>query len=168
MLPRKLQNMNMFHEGASFLGEVASVTLPKLSRTTQDYRGGGMPGSVELATGLDKLALEWAIGGYTPEVIRQFGVTDVAGTLLRFVGAYQRHDTGTYDAVEVVMRGFHKEIDRGDAKPGEDTETKITSSLSYYKEILNGEVLCEIDMLNCIAIFNGVDTLAAERAAMNI
>ncbi|WP_252385024.1 phage major tail tube protein, partial [Escherichia coli] len=44
---------------------------------------------------------------------------------IRFAGSYQRDDTGETVAVEVVMRGRQKEIDTGEGKQGEDTESKI-------------------------------------------
>ena len=64
-LPRKLKYLNMFNDGLSYMGVVESVTLPKLTRKLEKYRGGGMPGSVSVDLGLDDdaLALEWTIGG---------------------------------------------------------------------------------------------------------
>ena len=45
-LPRKLKYLNMFNDGLSYMGVVESVTLPKLTRKLEKYRGGGMPGAV--------------------------------------------------------------------------------------------------------------------------
>jgi P2 family phage contractile tail tube protein len=158
-LPRKLKLMNLFDEGQSYKGEVKEVTLPKLARKTEDFRAGGMDGVLELG---------WTIGGHCAQALRQFGIVDVNGIMLRFAGAYQADDGSGVDAVEVVVRGKHKEIDRGNQKPGEDTETKITSQLAYYKETLNGETLVEIDVLNSVFMVDGVDRLAEARAAIGI
>ena len=64
-LPRKLKYLNMFNDGLSYMGVVESVTLPKLTRKLEKYRGGGMPGSVSIDLGLDDDALscEWTLGG---------------------------------------------------------------------------------------------------------
>lgn len=165
-LPRKLQNMNLFSEAESFIGEVGTVTLPKLTRKTDEWRGGGMNAPVEAAMGMEVLTCDHSYGGYMLPLIKQFGITDVDGVGLRFRGAYQRGDSGAVDAVEIVMRGFHKEIDRGDSKPGDDTDFKVVSSLSYYKEIVNGLTVVEIDVLNMIEIIDGVDRLADQRTAL--
>ena len=63
-LPRKLKYLNMFNDGLSYMGVVESVTLPKLTRKLEKYRGGGMPGSVSIDLGLDDdaLSLEWTLG----------------------------------------------------------------------------------------------------------
>ncbi len=50
-LPRKLKHLNIFNAGNSWMGIAESVTLPKFSRKLENYRGGGMPGSVGIESG---------------------------------------------------------------------------------------------------------------------
>lgn len=167
-LPRKLKLMNLFNEGLSYLGECTTVTLPPLKKVTEPYRGGGMIGPVKTVLGMDAIDLEWTCGGYMEGAIRQFGIIGAAGLMLRWTGAYQRGDDESVDAVEVVVRGFHEEIDRGEQKVGEDTEFTVKTACSYYKEVLNGTTLLEIDFLNSIWVVDGVDVMAAHRAAIGV
>lgn len=169
-LPRNLKNMNLFVDGRSYIGEVEAITLPKLSRKTEAWRAGGMAGAAHLDMGLDDDALkaEWSVGGYMKEVIAQMGVIAVDGVQLRFAGAFQRDDTGEIAAIEVVMRGRHKEVDRGEYKVGDKSGTKISTNCVYYKESMDGTVLTEIDVLNMIHIVNGVDILKEQRKALGI
>ncbi|HCF3256157.1 phage major tail tube protein, partial [Pseudomonas aeruginosa] len=90
------------------------------------------------------------------------------GVQLRFAGSVQRDDSGTVSAVEIVTRGRHEEIDFGEASPGEETEHKITTTLTYYKLSVDGETLIEIDLLNMIHVVDGEDLLAAHRKAIGI
>ena len=168
MLPRKLKNMNLFNDGVSFLGEVASVTPPVLARTFEDYRGGGMNAPVKVDMGMEALEMEWTCGGLMRPVLRQFGITTVDGVLLRFAGAYQTDATGAVDAVEILVRGRHEEIDMGEAKPGEDTEFSVKTAVAYYKLSINGTTEIEIDILNMIEIVGGVDRLAEQRRALGV
>lgn len=64
-MPRKLKYLNLFNDGLSYMGVVSSVTLPKLTRKLENYRGGGMNGSAPVDLGLDDdaLSMEWTIGG---------------------------------------------------------------------------------------------------------
>ncbi|BBE51147.1 Tail Tube protein [Ferriphaselus amnicola] len=167
-LPNKLKNFNVFNAGNSYMGQVAEFALPKLSRKFEDWRGGGMNGPVPVDLGIEKLESEMTCGGFMRQVFEQFGVTKVDGVMLRFNGAYQRDDTGAVDAVEVVVRGRHQEIDAGKAKGGDNTELKVKSGLSYYKLSINGTVLIEIDLINFVEIVNGVDILAAQRKAIGL
>ncbi len=161
-LPRKLKALNLFNDANSFQGVVTSVTLPKLARKLDAYRGGGMNGAAHIDNGLedDALDMEWSIGGIDELVLSQWGASSVP---LRFLGSYQRDDTAEEIAVEIEVRGKHQAFDFGEAKQGEDTETKITTKNTYYKLTWNGKELLEIDTVNMIEKVNGVDLLEQRR-----
>ncbi|KQN46822.1 phage tail protein [Serratia sp. Leaf50] len=164
-LPKKLKLMNLFNDANSYQGIVSSITLPKLTRKLENYRGAGMNGAAPVDLGLDDdaLSVEWSMGGIDELVLSQWGSAKIAGVPLRFAGSYQRDDTNETVAVEIVMRGRHKEIDFGDAKQGEDTETKISTVCTYYKLTMGGKELIEVDTVNLIEKVNGVDVLAEHR-----
>lgn len=169
-MPRKLKNMNLFNDANSYLGVAKSATPPPLSRKMEGYRGGGMNGPVKADLGWsdDGIQFEWTLGGVDLIVLKQFGAVKADGVMLRWVGAFQQDDTGEVAAVEIVVRGRHETIDMGEATPGEDTEHKITTTCSYYKLVVNGEVLIEVDLLNFIEIIDNVDMLEAQRKALGI
>lgn len=169
-LPRKLKNMNLFNDGSSYLAVAKSVTLPSLGRKMEAYRGGGMNGPVKADLGFsdDGIQLEWKTGGLDLVSLRQFGMVKASGVLLRFTGAFQQDDTEEMSSVEVVVRGRHETIEMGDAQPGEDTEHAMTTTCSYYKLIVDGEVIIEIDLLNFVEMVDGVDMLEGQRKALGI
>ncbi|WP_313103788.1 phage major tail tube protein [Stutzerimonas nitrititolerans] len=169
-LPKKLKHQNLFNEGESFVGQCGTLTLPTLARKMEAWRGGGMDGPVKVDMGHsdDGIQLEWTIGGWGLSVLRQFGAVRADGVMLRWAGSIQRDDTAEISAVEVVVRGRHEEIDFGDSEPGEDTEHSITTTCSYYKLSVDGNVEIEIDLLNFIFVVNGEDRLAEHRAAIGL
>ncbi|EPR5776658.1 phage major tail tube protein, partial [Escherichia coli] len=116
-MPRKLKYMNVFLNGYSYQGVAKSVTLPKLTRKLENYRGAGMNGSAPVDLGLDDdaLSMEWSLGGFPDSVIWElYAATSADAVPIRFAGSYQRDDTGETVAVEVVMRGRQKEVDTGE------------------------------------------------------
>lgn len=167
-LPSKLKNCVVFNDGNSYLGKIDTVTLPKLSRKMEAWRGGGMDGSVKIDLGQEDIQFPWTAGGLLVTALRQYGAVGVADNLLRFNGAFQSDDSGDVDAVELVIRGRHSEIDMGDAKPGENTQHKFTTEVAYYKLTVNGRVEIEIDILNFVFIVDGVDRLAEQKRALGI
>jgi uncharacterized protein len=167
-LPNALKNFNLFNEGASYMGVAEEVKLPKLSRKMDDFRGGGMDGPVQIDLGQEKLELEFTCGGFMSEVFKQYGATKANGVMLRFAGAYQRDDTGDVQAVEIVVRGRHQEIDTGDAKNGDKGKTSVKSALSYYKLTVDGKELVEIDLLGLIFKVDGKDMLEKQRKAIGL
>ena len=169
-LPRKLKHLNRFNDGNNWQGIVESLTLPKFTRKYEKYRGGGMPGAVDVDLGLDDSALdtEFSIGGTELLLFKQMGKATVDGIQLRFTGSIQRDDTGEVQAVELVVRGRHKEVDSGEWKTGESNTTKVTSTNSYAKLTINGEVLYEVDLINMVEIVDGVDLMEAHRNALGL
>lgn len=166
MLPPKLKNFNLFVDGASFLGLAKQIELPKIAMAGEEYRGAGMLGPVDMDMGLEKLEMTATYGGLIPEVMEQIGHPQVDGLQLRYVGAYQADDTGDVLAAELVTRGRHKEMDPGSAEAGEDTEWKVQSTLSYLKWSTSSITRLEIDVINSVYAVNGVDRMAAIRAAI--
>lgn len=166
-LPVKLKNFNFSVDGTSYLGETTEVTQPKLAMQLEDYRAGGMIAPVGINMGLEKLEMEFKIGGHETDLIKLFGGS-INSNVFRFNGAYQHDDDDSVDAVEIVARGRIIEIDEGSSKAGDDTEHSYKVALTYYKLTVNGIDIIEIDTLNQIYIVDGKDRLAEIRKAMGL
>ena len=167
MIPEMLTNCVMFVDGVSFSGDVPSMTLPKLSIKTEEYRGGGMSGPVDLPTGLEKLEAAFTTNGVRREALKFFGLADQTACNLVFRGSF-KGQKGTVKAVTVTLRGSLKEVDMGDWKPGDKAEIKHAVAVTYYKLEIDGRVMYEIDFANMVQVINGVDQLAAERSALGL
>ncbi len=169
-LPKKLKMMNLFNEGNSYLGQTGEVTLPKLGRKLEAWRGGGMDGSIKWDAGMsdDMIEFAWKLGGIDPLVISQYGAATVGALGLRFAGSYQRDDTGETTALEMVVRGRHEEIDFGNSKAGDDTELSIKTIWSYLKITIDGEVFIEIDIPGIVFKVKGVDMYEKHRANIGL
>jgi P2 family phage contractile tail tube protein len=170
-LPRKLKKLNVFLNGDNWVGVAEDFTPAKLSRKFEPYRGGGMGGAVNIDMGMEDSALDvsFTFGGYGEELLRCMGEPKADGTSIRFSGSVQRDDTGEVGAVEIICRGRFKELDRGTLKSGDNTQSKVSMVNTYYKEIIDGQVIHEIDLINMIEIGpDGVDRMAEHRAAIGL
>lgn len=165
-MPRKLKFLNLFVDGNSYAGQVEEVVLPTLERSMEDWRSGGMSAPIKVDMGLEALTCEWTCGGFMDAPFAQFGVTKHNAVALRFAGSFQAEDSDTPVAVEVNMQGRHSKIDMGTSKTGDNTTFKVTSELSYYKLVVDGKELVEIDIPNMVEKFNGTDRLEDHRKAI--
>lgn len=160
-LPRTLKNFNVFIDGASWAGVASKVTLPKLTKKTEDYRGAGMIGDVALDMGYEKMEAEVTYSGFDPNQYRQLARCGVSDLPIRFVGAYERQDTCTIAQVEFYMRGQATEIDSGDAELGSKSEYKMTYAVSYLRLVVDGSQIVELDFVHGIEQF-GEESLVDE------
>lgn len=169
-LPRKLKHLNLFNDGNNWQGIVESLTLPKFTRKYEKYRGGGMPGQWMWIWGL--MTVRWTQN--FPLVVlnccclSRWAKPRWMASSCALPTSIQRDDTGEVQAVELVVRGRHKEVDSGEWKTGESNTTKVTSTNSYAKLTINGEVLYEVDLINMVEIVDGVDLMEAHRNALGL
>lgn len=166
-LPKKLKNFNLFLDGESYAGRATEIGLPKLARKMEDFIAGGMAGPIEIDMGQEKLEGEITLAEFSRKVLDTYGVTSADGVTMRFRGAAVNDGTtSATDAIEIVMRGRFKDIDMGTVKNADNSEMKLSYALTYYKYVLNGEDIIEIDMLGMILMVNGVDRLEEQRNAL--
>lgn len=167
-LPRKLKDFNLFNDGQSYMGLVSEITLPKLSRKMEEYRAAGMSGPVSVDFGNEAIVLEWTAGGLMEDALKQYAASSHNAVQLRFAGAYQNDDDGSFATVEIVVRGRHKEIDMGNAKSAEDTVHKFSTACSYYKLTVNNNVIIELDFMAGVENIGGTDHRQALRKAIGL
>lgn len=159
-IPKKLKNMNIHVDGQGYLGRASEFEEPTLAIATEDYRGGGMIGSVKIDLGLEPMEATLKMGGHEAALIRKFGTTQVDGVRVRLTGAYQADDGSAAEAVECYIGGRFTEITPGTAKPGDDTEQEFKVALSYYRREVNGRPEVEIDMVAGKFMVDGTDRYA--------
>ncbi|WP_095143478.1 phage major tail tube protein [Pseudomonas sp. Irchel s3b6] len=167
MIPEVLYNTNLFVDGISLQGDVPSLTLPKLTLKTDEYRAGGMDAAVEIDMGTEKLEASFTTNGVRREVLKFFGQADLTAFNASFRGAF-KGQKGAVKSVVATLRGSLKEVDPGEWKPGEKAEFKYAVAVTYYKLEIDGSVMFEIDPLNSIRVVDGTDHLAAVRSALGM
>lgn len=159
-IPKKLKNMNCHVDGQGYLGRVMEFEEPVLALVTEDYRGGGMIGSVKIDLGLEPMEATIKMGGHEAALIRKFGASGVDAVRVRLTGAYQADDGSAAEAVECYCGGRFTEITPGTSKPGDDTEHEFKVALAYYRREVNGRTEVEIDMVAGRFLVDGQDRYA--------
>lgn len=167
-LPRILKDFNLFGDGHNWQGMISTLTMPELSRRMVEYEGGGIDGPVELDLGQENIELEWSPGGLLPEIFDSYGSPIHDAAMLRFVGSYESDEDGEVVPVEIVVRGRHKTIGMGEASKGDANTQSVTTTCSYYKLTINGQVKIEIDKPGYVFIVDGTDRLAERRQALGL
>lgn len=171
MLPRKLKNF-MAYKGLGqqkrYQGQIPEIELPKLTRVLEEYRAGGMDMPVKVDLGQEAMEMTIKCGGHEADLYRDFARAGIDAVVLSYSGAYQRDDDCSVSAVDIYCRGRLEEIDPGSAKLGDDTEESFKYALAYYKLVVDGEDIIEIDAMAMKCIVNGEDRLKEIREAIGL
>ena len=169
MLPKTLKNAQLFIDGGSYLGRVEEINPPNIKRKMQDYEPLGMNGTIEIDMGIEKLELDFMLCEYSSDVIIKAGVVAHNGVQLRIRGAVERDDSSNeVSYVEIHAHGRIRDLEFEAMKKGETGKLKVMLTISYYKFTEDGNVLAEIDIVNMIENWGGVDRLAAQRQAIGL
>ena len=166
MLPSHLINFSLYDADQDYKGVISEVSLPEIGRQMEDQRNGGMIGPVPFDFGSEGLETTVKVAGFRPEMLKTLGSRLADAAYLRFMGALSNNESEGVQTCEAVMRGRIKKYSPGSSKPGEPTEQEITYGLTYYKLVINGKTVFEIDLMNGIYVVDGVDSEAEVRAAM--
>lgn len=167
MIPETLFNTNAIIDGISFAGEVPSLTLPKITIKTEDFRAGGMDGSIKMDQGIELGDVGFVTTGIRKESLKFCGLADQTAFNASFRGSF-KGQKGAFKGVIATIRGMLTEVDPGDWKGGEKAEFKHVVNTVYYKLEIDSEVIYEIDIVNGIRIIDGVDQLATMRTQLGL
>ena len=159
-----MKNVDLYVDGNLYLGKCESVEPPKLNLMTEEFRG-GMDAPEEVDMGLEKLECTVNMHGIDPDLLALWGVRTGSDAPLVFRAAQQSSD-GAVQAVRMDIRGRVKGIDWGTWKTGERSPNKVMIAVRYVKFEVDGRVIHEVDAQNMIRIIDGVDQMAAIRAAL--
>lgn len=166
-LPKILKDFNLFGDGHDWQGQIKSLNLPELARRMVEYEGGGMDGPIEVDMGGQLMEMSWTPGGLIVDgLFDTFGSPIHDAAMLRFTGSYESDETGEVVPVEITVRGRHKTIGMGEAQKGDNSPGEVTTTLSYYKLIVDGETVIERDVPGYVFKVRGEDMLAKRRAAL--
>ena len=162
-----LKNFAGFIDGKGYAGQIENFKPPTLNLTGEDVRVGGMDTSIFLEMGQEKMESEFHLLGYKSDILKLWGVG--SGNVVQFVfrGALVNLDASV-EPVNITMNGTVREMAPDQWEAGKKAGLKFTIALRSYTLTQNGAVIHDIDVLNMKRVINGVDSLAAQRAAIGL
>lgn len=162
-----IKYLNLSVDGRGYAGKIEEYSPPDLTLITEAFRAGGMDGPIDLDMGMEGLTSNFVLTSYDADVLALWGVKKGAGVQFTARGSMESLD-GTTKPVVHNMTGKIISLARGTWGSGNKPSLTTGISLSYYREVHNGRVTTEIDLINMVRIIDGVDQLADHRANIGI
>jgi len=164
----KIFGANVYVDGDDFIGRANEVTLPNVNINMSDHQPLGYFSSVRLFNGVENMELSVVWSSVVPEVFKR-GPNQSLNLAIR--AAQQVYQDGVLSEVQPIVvfakgRVLNKEFGN---ITGSDGGTRTTSFVvDYIRLTVNGEEIYEIDILNRILRFAGVDIFASTRSALGL
>jgi P2 family phage contractile tail tube protein len=163
-----LKNFQLFVDGRGFAGNADEIQLPSLTSIIEDFRAGGLDSTLPIEMGQEKMEASWTLSKFDSDTLALWGVAPGSTVPVVARGALESFATGTVTPIVARMAGRIRSIEPGAWKAGEKPTLKITMDVTAYTYTQNGRTIHDIDVLNMKRIINGVDRLAAQRAAIGL
>jgi P2 family phage contractile tail tube protein len=163
MIPKVIKNFNGFIDGVGQAGKITQIVLPTLTLKTEEHKGGGMDAPVEIDMGMEAMTCTMTHSEYGPDIASAFGL--IEGRDAPIVARGSQEKGAAVTPVIFTMRGGAKTLPGGTFSDGK-TELEIEYALTYARLVVGGTEIFEVDVENMIRRINGVDQLAARRAAL--
>lgn len=163
----KLYNANVYLDGdLSLLGRASEITLPEIVTNTEEHRGLGMIGSVELPTGLAAMVakIKW-MSFFSDAFAKAMNpLTSVKLQVRASLEGYESEGRVSEAPVVCEMVARWKKVPLGGFKSGEHLEREEELAVNYIKLTVDGRELVEIDVVENVWRADGVDVLATYNA----
>ena len=162
-----LKYLNLIVDGRGYAGKIEEYNAPDLQVATEEFRAGGMDAPIDIDMGLEKLTCSFVLASYDANVLALWGVKQGSAVQFTARGSLENLN-GTTKKVVHNMRGKLIQLARGTWGSGNKPSLTCTVSLRYYREVIDGNVINEIDVINMVRNINGVDQLAEHRANIGL
>lgn len=163
-IPDKINNFNVYSGVVSakkrLIGITSEVTLPNWENTSETLSLAGMGGEIDSPTVGQYKSTEIEIGfSNMAKSTLEIAADDATPLILKGAQEFINPENGTktFASRTITVRGMTKGVDYGKLKKGGYGEPKVKKEVTYYKEVIDGEVVTEIDKFNGKAIVAGKD-----------
>lgn len=162
-----VNRFNAYKNGKQLIGVAGELNLPEITNLTDTMEGAGTGGNMDIPViGLiEDMEMEIAFMSLCEDVFSIMDPTESANITLN--GGLQGTDSGTgmvkYQQISISVRGMLKKFTPGTMKAGGKMGSSVTLGLSYYKVVMDGKTMLEIDRFNGVYIINGKDVLKEVR-----
>jgi P2 family phage contractile tail tube protein len=163
-----LQDFTVWINGRGLLGESPGFQPPNVKLQVEEFRGGGMDGTVEIPFGIEKLEFDFDLHTWDPAIFSSMGYG--AGSLdvpILFKG----HLITPYQATGSVLiktKSLIKEIKPSKVQSGKKTELTVTCIAHVYEHLINNNEVEYVSVFDKHYRVGGKDLMKSARTSLGM
>jgi P2 family phage contractile tail tube protein len=163
--PYTISQFSLTVETVPQIGKIKEVKLPDLTMASEDIRPGGYYSDIEIHQGLEKMEATFELFEHSVQLHELCFERDGGLRLFTFRG-YSVRDNGEWRKHAVFMRGRLKQRAPNAFSAGQIGSLTYTMTPRYYREVIEGSTVAEIDIVNHKMIIGGRDLMSDMRSAL--
>ena len=167
----KIRDANVYINGTSTHGQANEITLPEIKPSKSEAKNLGMVGVLKLDNGgfeALEATIKWNSPNNDVKIILANSRKKVDLMVRSQRDVYENGDLVREESVIYYLRGTSASYNMGSLKAKDDTENETKIDLSYIKEVVNGQEIVELDVVNNIYRVGGQDLLATYRKNLGV
>jgi len=160
-----LKNFNLFLDGRGYAGCVETCQLPTVEVVAEQYRGGGMDGSISLDMGISPMECSFTLSSFDYSSLAMWGLGEgnVVPVVIR--GALEDVN-GNTTALYARMLGTIRSVAPSEFSPAGKATLAFTMDVREYVLSIDEDQVYDISVLNNKRVVNGVDRNAGINSAI--
>ena len=171
MILEEIREGVVFVEGNSYFGTTNEIKLPEIQFRTNERKPTGGIGVIELPAGIDKMELEINWNTYDQKLAGSaFNPRQATAMMVRSVKRTFDGSGAVNAEVKLIthLKVLPKSFGLGTHKNGEAIEVPTKFAVHAIKQVLDGETIIDIDIINQVYEVGGVDLLSTVRQILGI
>lgn len=156
-MAKYIKDLAVYLNTINFIGMISEFDKPVVAATTAAHETLGMIGTQNVPVGFEPMTARIAwMGKSVPMAILSYDLEGVVDLQVREV---LEDNTGVITRTGIVstIKGRFQSTDGGKLSAKAMSTAESTLDVFYWKEVLDGKTLIEVDFNNNIYIVNGVD-----------
>jgi len=157
------QDFTVWIQDVGKIGEAPNLQPPEINIQTEEFRGGGMDGTVEIPMGIEKIEFDFELHTWDEQVFQNLGYGPGSLDVPITFRGYLLTAGGAEKGVIIETHSLIKSIKPSKVEPGKKASLSVHCSANYYRHEINGVTVTEIDVFNKITMIGGTDKTANAR-----
>ena len=162
----RVTNANVYVNGNSILGQAEEVKVPEVKHKGSEHKALGLMGSPEFFAGIDKLEATIKWNSFYADTLKLFADPFTSLSLQVRASLEEYGSTGrtAEKPVVIYLTAQSSNFPSASFKQHDNVDVESTLRCTYYKMVIDGKDIIEVDIMANIYKVGGVDMLAGYKA----
>jgi P2 family phage contractile tail tube protein len=159
------QDFTVWIQDVGKIGEAPEFQPPEINIAVEEFRGGGMDGTVEIPFGVEKIEFDFQLHTWDEQVWQNLGYGPGSLDVPVTFRGYLITPGGAEKGLIITTNSLIKSVKPGKVSAGKKVEMTVHLVANYYAQYINGtaDPVIEIDVFNKITNIGGTDRSANAR-----